>query len=206
MSRLIRLDRTGHTTLAEWSGADDVEFRRASEAFARELELGMIASATTAERRRRGGPRAAGRRRARGHAPPDRRRLTLDERAPSRTGEGPEAPAVVVPGELAELANVSWRRRPSAESLRRRGWRWTLWTVAVSAPFVAVAGVLLVLEPLLFPVSLWALAHAVAIPALAARRGARLGRPARRAALGDGRRRSGAGAGGAWAARGSRRP
>ena len=48
MSRLIRLDRTGHTTLAEWSGADDVAFQRASEAFARELELGMIASATTA--------------------------------------------------------------------------------------------------------------------------------------------------------------
>ena len=35
-----------------------------------------------------------------------------------------------------------------------------------------VAGLLLVLEAMLFPVSIWALAHAVAIPALAARRGA----------------------------------
>ena len=43
MGRLIRLDRTGHTTLAEWTaqngGADG-----AVEAFRRELDRGMIAS------------------------------------------------------------------------------------------------------------------------------------------------------------------
>lgn len=49
MSRLIRLDRTGHTTLAEWSASDEAGFARASAAFARERELGMIASATTPE-------------------------------------------------------------------------------------------------------------------------------------------------------------
>lgn len=46
MSRLIRLDRTGHTTLAEWSRADTAAQERAVEAFRRELESGMLASAT----------------------------------------------------------------------------------------------------------------------------------------------------------------
>ena len=46
MARLIRLDRTGHTTLAEWS-ADDVAAQRvAIEAFRRERDRGMIASAS----------------------------------------------------------------------------------------------------------------------------------------------------------------
>jgi hypothetical protein len=46
MARLIRLDRSGHTTLAEWT-ASDVEARAAAEeAFRRELENGMLASAT----------------------------------------------------------------------------------------------------------------------------------------------------------------
>lgn len=46
MSRLIRLDRTGHTTLGEWSAADRDAYERAAAAFSRELEAGMIASAT----------------------------------------------------------------------------------------------------------------------------------------------------------------
>ena len=46
MSRLIRLDRTGHTTLAEWSATDQAAYERASTAFAQELDAGMIASAT----------------------------------------------------------------------------------------------------------------------------------------------------------------
>lgn len=45
MGRLIRLDRTGHTTLAEWTGGG-VEAEEASAAFARELERGMIGSAS----------------------------------------------------------------------------------------------------------------------------------------------------------------
>jgi hypothetical protein len=44
MSRLIRLDRTGHTTLAEWSATDRAAQERAIEAFRRELENGMLAS------------------------------------------------------------------------------------------------------------------------------------------------------------------
>ena len=48
MSRLIRLDRTCHTTLAEWTAGDSEAQRRAIEAFRRELDAGMLASATTA--------------------------------------------------------------------------------------------------------------------------------------------------------------
>lgn len=79
----------------------------------------------------------------------------------------------VEPGRLVETASVPWRTRPSTGSLRRREWRWSAWTVAVTAPFAAVAVLLVVLEPLLFVVSLWSIAHAVAIPILYARRGAR---------------------------------
>ncbi len=46
MSRLIRLDRTGHTELANWSAEDTESQRAAIEAFRRELEEGMLASAT----------------------------------------------------------------------------------------------------------------------------------------------------------------
>jgi hypothetical protein len=45
MGRLTRLDRTGHTTLAEWKSEDDAATRRAREALAFELERGLIASA-----------------------------------------------------------------------------------------------------------------------------------------------------------------
>jgi hypothetical protein len=45
MGRLIRLDRTGHTTLAEWTSDDEATTRRAREALAFELERGFIASA-----------------------------------------------------------------------------------------------------------------------------------------------------------------
>lgn len=47
MGRLIRLDRTGHTTLAEWTAADGEASEVAREALALELERGFIASATT---------------------------------------------------------------------------------------------------------------------------------------------------------------
>ena len=48
MSRLIRLDRTGHTTLAEWSAGDAEAQERAIAAFRSELDAGMIGSATLA--------------------------------------------------------------------------------------------------------------------------------------------------------------
>jgi hypothetical protein len=45
VGKLIRMDRSGHTTLAEWTADDDAALARASAAFAVELERGMIASA-----------------------------------------------------------------------------------------------------------------------------------------------------------------
>ena len=44
MARLIRLDRTGHTTLAEWTAGDLVSRESAVVAFRRELDQGMLAS------------------------------------------------------------------------------------------------------------------------------------------------------------------
>jgi hypothetical protein len=46
MGRLIRLDRSGHTTLAEWTRDDEAARGGASKAFEAELERGMIASAS----------------------------------------------------------------------------------------------------------------------------------------------------------------
>lgn len=49
MGRLIRLDRTGHTKLAEWGIGDADGVARAGELLRAELERGMIASATMAD-------------------------------------------------------------------------------------------------------------------------------------------------------------
>ena len=46
MSRLIRLDRTGHSEVATWTAGDPEAQEAAVEAFRRELEEGMLASAT----------------------------------------------------------------------------------------------------------------------------------------------------------------
>jgi hypothetical protein len=43
---LIRLDRTGHTELASWTAEDTEAQEAAVEAFRRELDGGMLASAT----------------------------------------------------------------------------------------------------------------------------------------------------------------
>jgi hypothetical protein len=42
MARLIRMDATGHTTLAEWAAADDAAFGTAVREFEQELERGSI--------------------------------------------------------------------------------------------------------------------------------------------------------------------
>jgi hypothetical protein len=44
MSRLIRLDRTGHTELAQWTSDDPDSQETAVETFRRELDEGMLAS------------------------------------------------------------------------------------------------------------------------------------------------------------------
>ncbi len=42
MPKLIRMDGTGHTTLAEWTAADDAAFAEAVEEFRSQQELGYI--------------------------------------------------------------------------------------------------------------------------------------------------------------------
>ena len=42
MSRLVRMDGSGHTTLAEWTEADDAAFAQAVSEFESQLELGFI--------------------------------------------------------------------------------------------------------------------------------------------------------------------
>ncbi|MGI8726762.1 MAG: hypothetical protein ACR2K6_03690 [Solirubrobacterales bacterium] len=75
---------------------------------------------------------------------------------------------------LAEVASLpSWRRPMTAERLAKTERRWTIWNFAISAPFFGTAAFLMYLEPLLFPVSAWALIHGFSIPMLYARRGAR---------------------------------
>ena len=49
MSRLIRLDGSGHTTLAEWTSGDGPGEEAAIEAFRRELDAGMIASVSRSD-------------------------------------------------------------------------------------------------------------------------------------------------------------
>jgi hypothetical protein len=83
---------------------------------------------------------------------------------------------------LPETAGVYWRPRVDAQRLRRRGRLWTATTVAHTVPFIAVCGLLLVLEPLSFPVGLALLAHAWGIPAIYASRGANVLKPRPRGA------------------------
>lgn len=50
MSRLVRMDHSGHTTLAEWRADDPAAVRSAVEAFRRELDRGYFAMVSTGER------------------------------------------------------------------------------------------------------------------------------------------------------------
>lgn len=49
MSRLVRMDNTGHTTLAEWKAADDESVDAAVAAFRAELERGSFAVVSEGE-------------------------------------------------------------------------------------------------------------------------------------------------------------
>ena len=49
MARLIRMDRTGHTTLAEWTAADDAAFAAAATAFREQLDEGYYAVVSEGE-------------------------------------------------------------------------------------------------------------------------------------------------------------
>ena len=52
MARLVRMDRTGHTTLAEWTAADDAAFAAGPRAFREQLEAGYYAVVSEGEGRR----------------------------------------------------------------------------------------------------------------------------------------------------------
>ena len=49
MSRLIRMDETGHTTLAEWTAEDRASVEAAVAAFRAELEYGYFAVVSDGE-------------------------------------------------------------------------------------------------------------------------------------------------------------
>lgn len=49
MSRLIRMDQSGHTTLAEWTAADPETVEEAVRAFREELDRGYFAMVTDGE-------------------------------------------------------------------------------------------------------------------------------------------------------------
>ncbi len=49
MGKLIRLDRSGHTTLAEWTSGADGDAEAAVAAFRAELDRGMVASVSYAD-------------------------------------------------------------------------------------------------------------------------------------------------------------
>jgi hypothetical protein len=49
MSRLIRMDHTGHTTLAEWTPADPASVEAAVAAFRAELDRGAFAVVSEGE-------------------------------------------------------------------------------------------------------------------------------------------------------------
>jgi hypothetical protein len=49
MGRLIRMDSTGHSTLADWTAADEAAYDAAVEAFRRELDEGYIAVVSEGE-------------------------------------------------------------------------------------------------------------------------------------------------------------
>ena len=49
MSRLIRMDKTGHTTVAEWTAEDPASVEAAVAAFRAELEQGYFAVVSSGE-------------------------------------------------------------------------------------------------------------------------------------------------------------
>ena len=83
-------------------------------------------------------------------------------------------------GALPELEGVAWRRRTDERSLLLRERISAAYTALYVTPLLVVAAGLVWLEPLLFPVSMLALAHAWVVPELFANRGAGVVRLPRR--------------------------
>ena len=53
MARLIRMDRSGHTTVAEWTSADEAAIEAAVAAFREQLDAGYYAVVNEGEGRAR---------------------------------------------------------------------------------------------------------------------------------------------------------
>jgi hypothetical protein len=49
MSKLVRMDQTGHTTLAEWTADDPASVEAAVQAFREQLDQGYFAMVSTGE-------------------------------------------------------------------------------------------------------------------------------------------------------------
>jgi hypothetical protein len=49
MSKLVRMDRSGHTTLAEWTPGDPASVEAAVQAFREQLDNGYFAMVSTGE-------------------------------------------------------------------------------------------------------------------------------------------------------------
>ena len=81
---------------------------------------------------------------------------------------------------LPETRAVHWRPRMDGRRLDLYARAWTATTLAHVIPFVVTAGVLIAIEPWLWPMSALALAQAWIIPELYANRGAKVVRPRRR--------------------------
>ena len=180
MSRLIRMDHTGHTTLAEWTADDPAAVDAAVRAFRDGARPGLLRDGLDRRGPRRAGPRAAARRRARDHAPADLRRLARP-RGP-RPSWPPRPSARGCPSARA----VHWRPLVDERRLRRTATLWTATTTAHVVPFVGAGALLFAVQPLALPVTLLGLAHAWVIPELYAHRGANVVRPKRSAARGPG--------------------
>jgi hypothetical protein len=75
---------------------------------------------------------------------------------------------------LPETAEVWWRTSVDGRRLARIEWLSAAYTSVYVAPFFVLGGLLVVLQPLLAPVSLLCLLHAWVIPELFAHRGARV--------------------------------
>jgi hypothetical protein len=80
----------------------------------------------------------------------------------------------VAAGSLPERAEVWWRPPIDERRLRSRERLSTAYTAAYVFPFCVIGAGLLLVEPWLFPVSLWSFLHAWVIPELFAHRGARV--------------------------------
>jgi hypothetical protein len=49
MARLVRLDQSGHTELAEWTGTDTADYKQAAELFQEQLGVGYMGVAKLAD-------------------------------------------------------------------------------------------------------------------------------------------------------------